>query len=228
MVADRMRRVHVPGARPATTAEVATSVQRVLEEGGVQCVTSTELDSLKGYVISSPYGAEITISERLDPSERLDLYAQLLAHALVGTVDAGPRAVLAALWSEAFGRAGRGDGVSRPFFVHLEYVEGRAPPDLGDGARRERSLATILAEAILGGHVELAPRYAFDVGVRTPRGRGVRAAVGRIFLEACHRTSLALFWRSPRYRRLRANRQVTGLASQVEGIVIRTWRADAA
>jgi hypothetical protein len=227
MVAERMRRVNLGGPRQSSPAETASSVQRLLEEGGVEFSIAPSLIDLKGYVIASAHGAEITVSDRLDPEERLDLYAQLLAHALVGTVDARPRTVLAPLWSVAFGAPPHTrEGIGSPFFAHLEYVDGRGPTGKTVAERRAGALATILAEAILGGHIDLAPRYAFPSadahsavgGAPAPR-RGLRATLGRLFLDVCHRTSLALFWRSTRYRRLRANRQVTGFAHQIDGIV---------
>ena len=61
MVAERMRRVRVGGALPSSPAETASSVQRVLEEGGVDFSISPTLVDLKGYVIASERGAEITI-----------------------------------------------------------------------------------------------------------------------------------------------------------------------
>jgi hypothetical protein len=178
------------------------------------------LHDLKGYVIASQYGAEITVSDRLDAEQRLDLYAQLLAHALVGAVDTRPAAVLAPFWSVAFGDHISRNGLEGKFFAHLEYVAGRRPSVETEAERRNGSLVTILAEAILGGHLDVTPRYAFAPGGKpTAPGRGLRATVGRVFLDICHRTSLALYWRSTRYRRLRANRQVTGLAHQLDGIV---------
>jgi hypothetical protein len=228
MVANRMRRIRDGAAVQPTAAETASSVQRLLEEGGVEFSTSTGLVDLKGYVIASDNGAEITVSDRLGPEERLDLFAQLLAHALVGTVDARPRTVLAPLWSVAFGSPpGPRRGRQGHFFAHLEYVDGRRPTGGPLVDRRADALATILAEAIRGGHVDLTPRYVFPLATGLEAGhsgtstgrRGLRATVGRLFLEVCHRTSLALFWRSTRYRRLRANRQVTGIAHQVDGMV---------
>ncbi len=228
MVADRMRRIRDGAARQPTPAETASSVQRLLEEGGVECSISTDLVDLKGYVIASDNGAEITVSDRLDPLERLDLFARLLAHALVGTVDARPRTVLAPLWSVAFGSPpGPRRGTQKQFFAHLEYVDGRRPAGRPHEEQRADALATMLAEAIRGGRVDVTPRYAFPPAAGLEAGHsgalrvrgGLRATVGRLFLEVCHRTSLALFWRSTRYRRLRANRQVTGIAHQVDGMV---------
>jgi hypothetical protein len=229
MVADRMRRTKVGGVGTLSPAETALSVQRVLEEGGVELSVSPTLVDLKGYVIASDRGAEITISERLDPKERLDLFAQLLAHALVGTIDARPQTVLAPLWSIAFGVPSVSrDVAAGTFFAHLEYVDGRGPNRETSEDRRIGELATNLAQAILGGHVDLTPRYAFpsaqlisasSVTASTMRRRGLRATFGRLFLDVCHQTSLALFWRSTRYRRLRASRHVTGLAHQLDGIV---------
>ena len=228
MVADRMRRTRDSGDRPPTATEVVHSVRRLLEEGGVHCATSPGLQDLKGYVISSAHGAEITVSDRLQDGERLDLYAQLLAHAMVGTVDARPRTVFEPLWSAAFGtRVPNGPAVRR-FFAHLEYVDGREPEGPTDQERRASALARVLAEAILGGHVDLAPRYAFGPGAVHAKWRGLRPALGRLLLDLCHRTSLALFWRSTRYRRLRANRQVTGLTHHVEWFVRRAYAIGAA
>lgn len=229
MVAERMRRTSRDGDPALSAAETASCVQRVLEEGGVDFSISPTLVDLKGYVIASERGAEITISERLDSHERLQLYAHLLAHALVGTVDARPQTVFAPLWSAASGTPFRPRlDTGRPLFVHLEYLDGRGPTGASPSDRRVQSLTALLADAILRGHVDVTPRYAFlsvdlhhatDSGVHTSPRRGLRAKVGRLFLDLCHQTSLALFWRSTRYRRLRASRPVTVLAHQLDGIV---------
>ena len=48
---------------------------------------------------------------------------------------------------------------------------------------------------------------------------GLRPRLGRFFLEMCHRTSLALFWHSPKYQKLRGRPEMSALVRRVEGLV---------
>ncbi len=224
LISDRLRHARSrTGGRAGKASEIAWIVQRSLEEGGVHCETTPSMEDLKGFLIASPRGAEITVSERLSDDERLDLFANLLARAMVENLDVRARSVLKPIWSAAFGPTPTSAGTARAFASHLAYVDGRAPRDESRTARRNAAVAAVLTQAILDGHLELAPRYAFGLESETQRRPGLRPAFGRLVLELCHRFSLALFWRSSRYQRLRANRQVTEVASHIEGMLRRAY-----
>ncbi|NDE75745.1 MAG: hypothetical protein EB039_06725, partial [Proteobacteria bacterium] len=94
LISDRLRHARSrTGGRAGRASEIAWIVQRSLEEGGVHCGTTPSMEDLKGFLIASPRGAEITVSERLSDDERLDLFANLLARAMVENLDVRARSV---------------------------------------------------------------------------------------------------------------------------------------
>ena len=181
-------------------------VQRTLEELGIHCESTGALQDLKGFLIASQRGAEIVISDRLGPDERLAVYAHLLAHALL---EETPDAELS----------------QRHFFSRLEYVEGREPGDRSSAERKVEMVADALAKAILRGRLEGAPQYAYRrTRARAPGGSGgLRPALGRLFIDICHRASFALFWHSPKYQRLRSRPEVTTLVRRLEDLMRVTY-----
>jgi hypothetical protein len=179
-------------------------VQRTLEELGVHCEATGALQDLKGFLIASPRGAEIVLSDRLGPDERLAVYAHLLAHALL---------------DQAPGTADEQKG----FFSRLEYVEGREPGHRSVAERRAEHVADALAQAILRGRLEGAPQYAYRRTREPARNGGIRPALGRLVLEVCHRVSLALFWHLPQYQKLRSSREITYLVRRLENLVRVTY-----
>ena len=65
LISDRLRHARSrTGGRAGKASEIAWIVQRSLEEGGVHCETTPSMEDLKGFLIASPRGAEITVSER--------------------------------------------------------------------------------------------------------------------------------------------------------------------
>lgn len=198
LVAERLARpseLELPDARP----ERDWLVRRTLEELGIHCESDAGLQDLKGFMIASARGAEIVVSDRLGPEERVTVYAHLLAHALLE----------------------QGDGADTlgAFFSRLEYVEGREPAGRSSAELRAEMVADALANAILRGRLDGAPKYSYRHTREPSRSHGLRPRLGRFFLELCHRTSLALFWRSPKYQRLRARREMSALVRHVEGLV---------
>jgi len=175
-------------------------VRRTLEELGIHCESEANLQDLKGFMIASPRGAEIVISERLGEDERLGVYAHLLAHALLEQV------------------AGE-DELPGSFYSRLEYVEGREPAGRSNAERHSEMVADALAKAILRGRLDGAPMYSYRHKREPARNRGLRPRLGRFWLDLCHRTSLALFWHSPKYQKLRARREMSALIRRVEGLV---------
>lgn len=179
-------------------------VQRTLEELGIHCEATGALQDLKGFLIASPRGAEIVLSDRLRPDERLAVYAHLLAHALL---DRAP------------GMSDEQTG----FFSRLEYVEGREPDHRSGAERRAEHVADALAQAILRGRLEGAPQYAYRRTPEPARNAGIRPALGRLVLKICHRVSLALFWHLPQYQKLRSRREITYLVRRLESLVRVTY-----
>ncbi len=194
LVADRL-------ARPFGPADFEKDwlVRRTLEELGIHCEAEPNLQDLKGFMIASPRGTEIVVSERLGQDERLGVYAHLLAHALLEQGE---------------------DGEEGSFFSRLEYVEGREPAERKGAERKVEMVADALARAILRGRLDGTPQYCY----RHKRGSaasapGLRPRLGRFWLELCHRVSLMLFWHSPKYQRLRARREMSYLVRRVETLV---------
>jgi hypothetical protein len=190
MVADRL-------ARPADLQK-DWIVRRTLEELGIHCEADAGLQDLKGFMIASPRGAEIVVSDRLGQDERLGVYAHLLAHALLEQGE---------------------EGEEGNFFSRLEYVEGREPAERRGSERKLEMVADAIAAAILRGRLDGTPRYAYRHKRESEEPAGLRPRLGRFWLELCHRVSLMLFWHSPKYQRLRARREMSYLVRRVEGLV---------
>jgi hypothetical protein len=193
--------------------------QRTLEELGIHCEANGALQDLKGFLIASSRGAEIVVSDRLSPEERLVVYAHLLAHAVLEEAPEKPNGLLSLLRLPAHTLLDEARRESGAFFSRLEYVEGREPGQRSSAERRAEGAAAALAQAILRGRLDAIPRYAYRRRHQEPPpGGGLRPALGRMWLELSHRTSLALFWLSPRYRRLRSRPEITQLVQTLESL----------
>ncbi|HEY0581284.1 MAG TPA: hypothetical protein VGE94_03820 [Chloroflexota bacterium] len=169
----------------------AQAARRLLEELGVRCDESAVLHDLKGFLLSSPRGAEMVVSRDLTDDERLAVYAHLIAHALLGPD--GPELALAA---------------------RFEYVPGRGPEERSAAELREELLADAVARAILAGRLEAAPRLIYCRDLGPGRGRFSRAV-----LRGLHEGSLALYRRSRSYQRLRGLPVVTALTERVHSFL---------
>src|SRR5438270_5346137 len=169
----------------------AVAARRLLEELGVRCDESAALHDLKGFLLSSPRGTEVVVSRDLTDEQRVEVYAHLVAHALLGPD--GPELALAA---------------------RFEYVPGRAPGERPAHELREELLADAVARAILAGRLEAAPRLIYCRDLGPGRGRFSRAV-----LRGLHRGSLALYRRSRSYQRLRSLPVVTALTERVHSFL---------
>jgi hypothetical protein len=169
----------------------ASAARRLLEELGVHCDESAVLHDLKGFLLSSPRGTEIVVCRDLGDEERLEVYAHLVAHALLGADT--PELALAA---------------------RFEYVAGRAPGSRPPHEIQEEIVADSVARAILAGRLEAAPRlvYCRDLGP----GRG---PFSRAVLRGLHQGSLALYRRSRSYQRLRSLPVVSALTTRVHTLL---------
>lgn len=186
-----LRLRNLPGPLPGgSTPSRAVVARRLLEELGVRCDESAVLQDLKGFLLSSPYGTEIVLRHDLGEDERLEVYAHLVAHALLGP-----------------------DHPDLALSARFEYVLGREPDDRTVHELREENVAAAVARAILEGRLDATPRlvYVRDVGP-------ARGPLSRAVLEGIHRASLALYRRSRRYQRLRSMPVVTALTGRIHSL----------
>ena len=187
----RVLRLHALPSRPWEPHARVVAARRLLEELGVHCDESPALHDLKGFLLSSSRGSEIVVSRHLNDEQRLEVYAHLIAHALLGP-----------------------DGSELALAARFEYVPGRAPGERPAHELRDELLADAVARAILAGRLEAAPRliYCRDLGP----GRG---PFSRAVLRGLHRGSLALYRRSRSYQRLRSLPVVTALTERVHSFL---------
>jgi hypothetical protein len=187
----RVLRLHTEPSNLWEPRQRAVAARRLLEELGVRCDESASLHDLKGFLLSSPRGSEMVVSRNLTDEERLEVYAHLIAHALLGPDD--PQLALAA---------------------RFEYVQGRGPGERPASELREELLADAVARAILAGRLEAAPRLIYCRDLGQGRGRFSLAV-----LRGLHRGSLALYRRSRHYQRLRSLPVVTALTERVHSFL---------
>lgn len=215
-VAGQLRRL-MADATPADADTVAWLVRRTLEEMGVRCGDTPKLQDLKGFLIASPQGAEMVVSSELAPTQQVAVYAHLLAHLLL----------------DRFGGS---------FMSKFEYCEGRIPSHLTAAERREDLVADVVALAILEGRLEAVPRYVLapEPLPRRPhelrlwlteQARAVLASgslpqrlrpirpLRTLTLTVLHWLSLALFWHSRSYRRLRTRPLMAQLVHRLAGLL---------
>src|SRR5918911_3740075 len=114
----RVLRLHTLPAAPWEPHQRAVAARRLLEELGVHCDESAALHDLKGFLLSSPRGTELVVSRDLNDEQRVEVYAHLIAHALLGPDT--PELALAA---------------------RFEYVPGRAPGQRPAHEVQEESVA---------------------------------------------------------------------------------------
>ncbi len=184
----RPRAFSAPGETAATRALAA---RRLLEELGVRCDENAALHDLKGFLLSSPYGTEIVVGRDLSDEERLEVYAHLVAHALLGP-----------------------DYPDLALVARFEYVPGRAPGIRPAREIEEEKVVEGIAQAILAGRLEAAPRLVYCRDLGPGRGR-----LSRAVLRGLHRGSLALYRRSRSYQRLRSLPAVTALTERVHSFL---------
>jgi hypothetical protein len=183
----RVLRLH-PHEGGETSFNRASVVRRLLEELGVRCDETATLQDLKGFLLSSRRGTEIVTCKDLSDDERVQVYAHLVAHTLLDP-----------------------DADNLQLLARFEYMPGRAPD--GQSAHEEH-LADAVAQAILDGRLEAAPRLVYCHDLGPGRGR-----LSRAVLRGLHRSSLALYRRSRSYQRLRSWRMFTAVTLRVHSFL---------
>lgn len=187
----RVLRLHTLPSTPWEPHQRAIAARRLLEELGVRCDDSAALHDLKGFLLSSPRGSELVVSRDLSDEQRLEVYAHLIAHALLGP-----------------------DGPALALAARFEYAPGHAPEERPAHEIREEVLADAVARAILAGRLEAAPRLIYCRDLGPGRGRFSRAV-----LRGLHLGSLALYRRSRSYQRLRSLPLMTAFTERVHSFL---------
>ncbi len=188
----RLLRVHRPTREHReSTPSRAVAARRLLEELGVACNEHGDLQDLKGFLLSSWRGTEIVLHRDLSDAERLEVYAHLVAHALLGP-----------------------DHATLAPAARFEYLPGREPGARPAHEVQEEIVADAVARAILAGRLEAAPRLVYCRDIGPGRGRFSRAV-----LRGLHSGSLALYRRSRQYQRIRSLPAFTALTERVHTLL---------
>jgi hypothetical protein len=173
----------------------ARRLRVVLEEIGVHCDDTADLQDLDAVLLASGRGTEALVAARLDDHQRLVAYARLIARLLTGDLHA-------------------------PVDFKLEYAVTSDAPSKRE--RDEERMVLALADAIATGQLDKAPRPLFGDVPRftfafTPR------SISRSTLGGFHLWSNLWYRRSGTYRRWRARRDVSTAISRVCVLLTRAY-----
>ena len=174
------------------TGEASIGVRRfrsLLEELGVRCDDSLNLQDLDAVLLASERGTEALVASRLDDEQRHAAYARLVARLVIAEMRA-------------------------PIDAKMEYAAEHQPSSTRE--REEEALVLGLAHALMSGRLESAPRPLYDdvpqfTFAFTPR------SAARSTLGGLHWWSVLWYKRSDLYRRLRARPRVSGAIGRICG-----------
>lgn len=166
-------------------------LRAVLEEVGVRCDDTADLQELDAVLLASSHGTDAMIAARLDDNQRLIAYARIIARLLTGELQ----------W---------------PIDIKIEYTDDGAAPSKRE--RDEERLVLDLAHAIASGRLDEAPRTLFEDVPKfsfafTPR------SISLSTLGGFHLWSGFWYKRSGTYRAFRRRRDVTTAIGRVCGIL---------
>lgn len=162
-------------------------LRAVLEEVGVRCDDTADLQELDAVLLASGHGTDALIAARLDDSQRLVAYARIIARLLTGDL-------------------------RRPLDIKIEYTDDAAAPSKRE--RDEERLVLDLAHAIASGRLDEAPRTLFQDVPKfsfafTPR------TISLSTLGGFHLWSDFWYKRSGTYRAFRRRRDVSTAINRV-------------
>ena len=177
LLRDRVRAL--PGEGDASAR--AARLRLLLEEMGVHCDETAELQDVDGILIASRRGIEALVAARLSAKERHRVYARLVARLLVSEIHA-------------------------PIDARMEYSEGHATIFRED--REEDAVVDGLSHALVDGRLHAAPRPLYEDVPRLTLAFTPRTAA-RSTLGGLHQWSVLWYKRSNLYRRWRARRDVS-------------------
>jgi len=168
-------------------------LRALLEELGIHCDDSLDLHDLDAVLIASSRGTDALVAARLDAEQRHVAYARLVARLLVTDMRA-------------------------PIDAKMEYAG--APSARTTREREEEAIVAGLAQALVRGRLEAAPRPLYDDVPKLTFAFTPRSAA-RSTLGGLHWWSVLWYKRSDLYRRLRARRTVSDAIGRICGALDR-------
>lgn len=156
-------------------------LRMLLEEMGVHCDDSAELQDVDAVLITSERGAEALVAARLNDEQRHRVYARIVARLMVG-------------------------GIRPPIDAKMEYAVGHSSSSRQE--REEDAMVDGLSGALVDGRLELAPRPLYEDVPRLSLAFTPRTAA-RSTLGGFHLWSDFWYRRSQTYRRWRARPNVS-------------------
>ena len=166
-------------------------LRAVLEELGIHCDESADLQDLDAVLFSSARGADAMIASRLDDEQRLTAYARLAARLLACEMQL-------------------------PVDASMEYADDALAPSKRE--REEERMLMKLAWAIREGHLDLAPRQLYEDVPKLTLAFTPRSAA-RSTLGGFHWWSGFWYRRSRMYRAWRSRRDVSTAIVRVIGLL---------
>jgi hypothetical protein len=153
----------------------------LLEEMGVTCDDTAELQDVDAVLLASARGTEAVVAARLNDEERHLVYARIVARLLVGELHP-------------------------PIDAKMEYAGAHAPSSRAD--RDEDAVVAGLAGALANGRLKAAPRPLYEDVPKLTLAFTPRTAA-RSTLGGLHRWSVLWYKHSNLYRRWRSRRDVS-------------------
>lgn len=180
---DRLRTLPASGDTRMRIARL----RALLEELGVRCDESADLQDLDAVLLASARGTDALIATRLDDEQRLVAYARIIARLLIGELHA-------------------------PVDAKMEYADDSSA--LSKREREEERMVLALAQAIVDGRLDAAPRPIYEDVPKLTLAFTPRSAA-RSTLGGFHLWSDYWYKRSGMYRRWRSRRDVSHAISRV-------------
>lgn len=162
-------------------------LRALLQELGIRCDETPELQDLDAILLTSARGTDALIASRLDDDQRLIAYARLIARILVGELHA-------------------------PLDAKMEYADDSIAPSKRE--REEERMVLSLAQAIIDGRLDAAPRPLYEDVPKLTFAFTPRSAA-RSTLGGFHLWSDFWYKRSNMYRRWRSRRDVSDAIGRV-------------
>jgi hypothetical protein len=187
---DTRRQLRERVRRLPTDGDARTRCRRLramLEEMGVHCDETAELQDVDAVLLASSRGTEALIAARLDDEGRRNAYARIVARLLVGVLHA-------------------------PMDAKMEYAGAHANPFRQE--REEDGVVVYFGRALADGRLDAAPRPLYEDVPKLTLAFTPRTAA-RSTLGGFHLWSDFWYKRSNMYRRWRSGRGVSNAIERV-------------
>jgi hypothetical protein len=183
LLRDRLRFLPTDGAAAVRTRRL----RALLEELGVHCDDSLDLQDLDAVLLASTRGTDALVAARLDDEQRHIAYARLVARLLVSDIQA-------------------------PIDARMEFAGASNARTTRE--REEEAIVLALAKALARGRLESAPRPLYEDVPKLTFAFTPRSAA-RSTLGGLHRWSVLWYKRSDMYRRLRARPRISDAIGRI-------------